>query len=83
MNARGVPNAASIATVGLIVTVVAIIHNILGFTIGYGVARFFGIDGGDAEFEMVIAAQMAKLANHLFNAYIGSRVPTARIPGQQ
>ncbi|MCZ6528331.1 MAG: bile acid:sodium symporter family protein, partial [Candidatus Dadabacteria bacterium] len=35
-------NSQSIAAVGLTVAIIAIIHNILGFSIGYGVGRLFG-----------------------------------------
>ncbi len=72
-------NAASIATVGLIVTVVAIIHNILGFTIGYGVARFFGIDVVRARAVSIeIGMQNSGLAVALANSFFGA---LAALPG--
>ncbi len=72
-------NADSIATVGLIVTVVAIIHNILGFSVGYGVARFFGMDVMRARAVSIeIGMQNSGLAVALANTFFGT---LAALPG--
>ena len=72
-------NADSIATVGLVVTVVAIIHNLLGFSIGYGVARFFGMDVTRARAVSIeIGMQNSGLAVALANTFFGT---LAALPG--
>ncbi len=72
-------NTNSIATVGLLVAMVAIIHNTFGFTIGYGVARMFGMDvlrARAVSFE--IGMQNSGLAVALANTYFGA---LAALPG--
>ncbi len=72
-------NTDSIATVGLIVTVVAIIHNLLGFSIGYGVARFFGMDVTRARAVSIeIGMQNSGFAVALANTFFGN---LAALPG--
>ena len=72
-------NADSIATVGLIVTVVAIIHNFLGFSVGYGVARLFGMDVMRARAVSIeIGMQNSGLAVALANTFFGT---LAALPG--
>jgi len=72
-------NAGSIATVGLTVTVIAVIHNILGFSIGYGVARLYGMDVIRARAVSIeIGMQNSGLAVALANTYFGT---LAALPG--
>jgi len=72
-------NSSSIATVGLLVAAVAILHNILGFTIGYSVARFFGMDVLRARAVSIeIGMQNSGLAVALANTYFGA---LAALPG--
>ena len=72
-------NAEAIATVGLVVTVVAIIHNFLGFSVGYGVARFFGMDVTRARAVSIeIGMQNSGLAVALANTFFGT---LAALPG--
>ena len=72
-------NADSIATVGLIVTVVAVIHNLLGFSVGYGVARLFGMDVIRARAVSIeIGMQNSGLAVALANTFFGT---LAALPG--
>jgi BASS family bile acid:Na+ symporter len=72
-------NTNSIATVGFLVAMIAIIHNTFGFTIGYGVARMFGMDvlrARAVSFE--IGMQNSGLAVALANTYFGA---LAALPG--
>jgi len=72
-------NSSSIATVGLLVAVIAIIHNILGFSLGYWVARFFGMDVTRARAVSIeIGMQNSGLAVALANTYFGA---LAALPG--
>lgn len=72
-------NAEAIATVGLVVTVVAIIHNFLGFSVGYGVARFFEMDVTRARAVSIeIGMQNSGLAVALANTFFGT---LAALPG--
>jgi len=72
-------NSTSIATVGLLVAVIAIIHNFLGFSIGYCVARFFGMDINRARAVSIeIGMQNSGLAVALANTYFGA---LAALPG--
>ncbi len=72
-------NSQSIATVGLLVAIVAIIHNILGFSIGYWVARFFGMDVTRARAVSIeIGMQNSGLAVALANTFFGT---LAALPG--
>lgn len=72
-------NAQSIATVGLLVAVVAIIHNTFGFFIGYRVARFFGMDVNRARAVSIeIGMQNSGLAVALANTFFGA---LAALPG--
>jgi len=72
-------NSGSIATVGLTVTVIAVLHNILGFSIGYGVARLYGMDVIRARAVSIeIGMQNSGLAVALANAYFGT---LAALPG--
>ena len=72
-------NAGSIATVGLTVTVIAILHNIFGFSIGYVVARLFGMDVIRARAVSIeIGMQNSGLAVALANTYFGA---LAALPG--
>ena len=72
-------NSASIATVGLLITVIAVIHNTFGFFIGYRVARFFGMDVNRARAVSIeIGMQNSGLAVALANTYFGA---LAALPG--
>ncbi|GJM15860.1 MAG: sodium transporter [Thermodesulfobacteriota bacterium] len=72
-------NSTSIATVGLLVAVIAIIHNFLGFSIGYWVARFFGMNVTRARAVSIeIGMQNSGLAVALANTYFGV---LAALPG--
>jgi BASS family bile acid:Na+ symporter len=72
-------NSGSIATVGLTVTVIAVLHNILGFSIGYGVARLYGMDVIRARAVSIeIGMQNSGLAVALANTYFGT---LAALPG--
>lgn len=72
-------NADSIATVGFIVAIISVIHNIFGFTIGYSVARLFGMDVQRARAVSIeIGMQNSGLAVALANTYFGA---LAALPG--
>lgn len=72
-------NSTSIATVGLLVALVAVIHNMFGFAVGYGVARFFGMDVIRARAVSIeIGMQNSGLAVALANTYFGA---LAALPG--
>lgn len=72
-------NSQSIATVGITVAIIAIIHNILGFSIGYWVGRFFGMDTTRARAVSIeIGMQNSGLAVALANTYFGT---LAALPG--
>lgn len=72
-------NAGSIATVGLLVLLVAIIHNTFGFFIGYRVARFFGMDVRRARAVSIeIGMQNSGLAVALADTFFGA---LAALPG--
>lgn len=72
-------NSSAIATVGLLIAVIAIIHNFLGFSIGYGVARMFGMDVLRARAVSIeIGMQNSGLAVALANTYFGA---LAALPG--
>ena len=72
-------NTDAIATVGLVVAIVSIIHNVFGFSIGYGVARFFGMDVTRARAVSIeIGMQNSGLAVALANTYFGA---LAALPG--
>jgi BASS family bile acid:Na+ symporter len=76
---RVAANSASIASVGLLVAVIAIIHNTFGFLIGYRVARFFGMDVNRARAVSIeIGMQNSGLAVALANTYFGA---LAALPG--
>ncbi len=72
-------NSQSIATVGLTVAIIAIMHNILGFSIGYWVGRFFGMDTQRARAVSIeMGMQNSGLAVALANTYFGT---LAALPG--
>lgn len=72
-------NSQSIATVGITVAIIAIIHNILGFSIGYWFGRFFGMDTTRARAVSIeIGMQNSGLAVALANTYFGT---LAALPG--
>jgi len=72
-------NADSIAAVGLTVAAISVIHNALGFSIGYWVARFFGMDVLRARAVSIeIGMQNSGLAVALANTYFGA---LAALPG--
>lgn len=72
-------NSQSIARVGLTVAIIAIMHNILGFSIGYWVGRFFGMDTQRARAVSIeIGMQNSGLAVALANTYFGT---LAALPG--
>ena len=72
-------NSQSIAAVGVTVAIIAIIHNILGFSIGYGVGRLFGMDVMRARAVSIeIGMQNSGLAVALANTYFGT---LAALPG--
>jgi len=72
-------NSQSIAAVGVTVAIIAIIHNILGFSIGYGVGRLFGMDVMKARAVSIeIGMQNSGLAVALANTYFGT---LAALPG--
>jgi len=72
-------NAGSIAAVGLLVLLIAIIHNTFGFFIGYRVARFFGMDVRRARAVSIeIGMQNSGLAVALADTFFGA---LAALPG--
>ena len=72
-------NSENIAVVGLTVAVISVLHNILGFSIGYWVARYFGMDRLRARAVSIeIGMQNSGLAVALANTYFGA---LAALPG--
>ena len=72
-------NAGSIATVGLSVLVIVILHNLLGLLIGYRLARFSGMDVRRARaISIEVGMQNSGLAVALANSHIST---LAALPG--
>lgn len=72
-------NASSIAAVGLAIAAISVIHNALGFSIGYGVARITGMEIQQARAVSIeIGMQNSGLAVALANTYFGV---LAALPG--
>lgn len=72
-------NSENIAVVGITVAAISVIHNIVGFSIGYWVARYFGMDMLKAKAVSIeIGMQNSGLAVALANTYFGA---LAALPG--
>jgi len=72
-------NAPAIATVGALISLVVIIHNVLGLAIGYGAARLSGMNEAAARaVSLEVGMQNSGLAVALANSYFGA---LAALPG--
>ena len=74
-------NAAKIMTCGLLIVAVVILHNLLGYTVGYGVGKLLKLDVTKCRaISIEVGMQNSGLATSLAGAHF-AQYPLATIPG--
>lgn len=72
-------SAETIYSVGLLVVIAVVVHNLLGFAGGYGIARLFGMDdAGKRAISIEVGMQNSGLASALATVHFN---PVAALPG--